>query len=222
MQFLALTENVARTSPSANSFIFLSKRKIMSVSAIILSAGFSSRMGCAKALLNYHGKTFLENICENIPADSIKQLIIVKNPILSFNKISRLKNNKISFAVNPQPENGMLSSFRCGLRALDSLSENVMLCLVDHPAVKKTTYEKLISQAENNKIIIPTYNARRGHPVIFGTDFLTELLTGDCPQGAKSVVRRHQNNVKKIQVDDQGVLLDIDTPAEAKNAGVTL
>ena len=97
-----------------------------------------------------------------------------------------------------------------------------MLCLTDHPAVKAETYKSLIENAKKNKIIIPKYNDRRGHPVIFGADFISELLENDCPEGARSIVRAHSESVKEIYVDDSGILLDIDTPEDAEKAGINI
>ena len=225
--------------------------KNMSLSAIILAAGFSSRMGQPKALLKWKGKTFLENICNNLSCAGVEEIVIVTNssidkecrlmklfqnwqggssqPTLQAWQPSHLHTLTLShpcykrgFVINPNPENGMLSSFRCGLCALESLNTNVMLCLTDHPAVKEDTYKSLIENAKKNKIIIPKYNDRRGHPVIFGADFISELLENDCPEGARSIVRGHLESVKEIYVDDSGIILDIDTPEDAKKAGVEI
>ncbi|MCK5851919.1 nucleotidyltransferase family protein [bacterium] len=201
-------------------------------------------MGRPKALLKWKGKTFLENICENLENADVENIVIVTNK--SIDKECRLMklfqdwqggssqpshlrtfapshpHFKRGFVINPNPENGMLSSFRCGLRTLDSLNTNVMLCLTDHPAVKTETYKILIENAKKNKIIIPKYNDRRGHPVIFGADFISELLEKECPEGARSVVRAHPESVKEIIVDDSGIILDIDTPEDAENAGINI
>ncbi len=119
---------------------------------------------------------------------------------------------------NPRPEDGMLSSFRCGLRKLDSKETNIMLCLVDHPAVELETYKTLCEKAKKNKIIVPVCERIRGHPVIFGADFISELLGMDCPEGAKTVVKAHPESVLEIEVDDKGILMDIDTPEEYEAA----
>ncbi len=222
-------------------------------SAIILTAGKSSRMGQPKALLKWKGKTFLENICHNLSDAGTEEIIIVTNKSLlsdisSFNQNEYPISNNLSrgkrrsgtkypnpkfnslpssqhshiptFAINPHPEQGMLSSFRCGLRALNSLDKNVMLCLTDHPMVKIETYRILFSVAKKNKIIIPKYKNRRGHPVIFGAEFIPELLEKNCPEGARTIVRTHPEAVEEILVEDAGILLDIDTPEDAKKVGV--
>ena len=195
----------------------------MTISTIILAAGASSRMGQPKALLKWKNKTFLENICHNLSDAGTEEIVIVTS--VSIDKKCRLittKNVDIIKVINPHPEQGMLSSFRCGLRALKSSGRNVMLCLTDHPMVEVETYRTLFSAAKKNKIIIPKYKKRRGHPIIFGSDFIPELLEKDCPEGARTIVRAHPEAVEEILVEDAGILLDIDTPEDAKQAGINV
>jgi len=197
------------------------KNYYMSVSTVILAAGASSRMGQPKALLKWKNKTFLENICDNLYQAGTGEIVIVTS--ISIGQKCRLlmtKNADTIFAINPHPEQGMLSSFRCGLHALKSSDKNVMLCLTDHPMVEVKTYRILFSAAKKNKIIIPKYKNRRGHPVIFGADFISELLEKDCPEGARTIVRAHPESVEEILVDDDGILLDIDTSEDAKAVGI--
>ena len=189
----------------------------MYISAIILAAGASSRMGKPKALLKWKGKSFLENICANLDKAGVKNIVVVTNSSInawpSTNKTCPALAG-INWVINPNPELGMLSSFRCGIRKLGSAKHNIMLCLTDHPAVKVETYVKLRENSHKNKIIIPVYKNHRGHPVIFGADFIHELLENECPQGARTVVHSHSNAVNEIPVDDNGILLDIDTPED--------
>ncbi len=144
-------------------------------------------------------------------------------PSSNFNSLPSSQYSHIpTFTINPHPEQGMLSSFRCGLRTLKSSGRNVMLCLTDHPMVEVETYRTLFSAAKKNKIIIPKYKNRRGHPIIFGSDFIPELLEKDCPEGARTIVRAHPEAVEEILVEDAGILLDIDTPEDAKQAGINV
>ena len=184
----------------------------LSISAIVLTAGASSRMGKPKAFLEWNGSTFIEIILSNL-ADIKIPTIVVSNA--SINIFCRLKSTKnVDWAENLRPEDGMLSSFRCGLRKLKSKKTNVMLCLIDHPAVEQETYKKLCNNAKKNKIVVPVYEGRRGHPVIFGADFICELLEKECPEGAKTIVKSHPESVLEIEVDDKGILIDIDTPRD--------
>ncbi len=178
-------------------------------------------MGRPKALLDFHGKTFIEEILNNLAAAAISPILIVTS---GSNDIKcRLQSTiNADWTFNPHPEDGMLSSFRCGIRALGPEKRNIMLCLVDHPAVKLETYKALASRATRDRIVIPVYKGRRGHPVVFGSLFVRDLLEGECAEGARSVIRAHPEAALEVHVDDPGVTLDIDTPDEYEKLGETL
>jgi len=169
-------------------------------------------MGTPKALLPWQTLSFLESIYQNCQAAGISSVVIVTG---FHDSIVRTAHQHLDAAwiKNPTPEHGMLSSIRCGLNALPSQT-SFMLCLVDHPAVQEATYQILIDNARHDKIIIPIYSSRRGHPVIFGADFFPQLQEGDCPEGARSVLRAHPDALHEIPVHDPAILWDIDTPEE--------
>jgi molybdenum cofactor cytidylyltransferase len=190
------------------------------IAAIILAAGYSSRMGRPKALLDWHGHTFLAIVHAGLVNANSAPIVVVIGADSNAIKEAHAGLD-VTWVRNPDPSHGMLSSFRCGLRVLCEQSVmpmGVMLCLVDHPAVAQATYPELARHAAPDAIIIPECNGRRGHPVIFGNQFVDELLAGDCPEGARSVVRAHPGAVQVVPVDDPGVLLDIDTPDEYDRA----
>ncbi|MCX7002267.1 MAG: nucleotidyltransferase family protein [bacterium] len=187
-----------------------------SVCALVLAAGFSTRMGRPKALLDWHGAPFLAQICRTLTAAGMSRIIVVTNA--TNDKECRLQANPadagVVWVINPRPEDGMLSSIRCGLGALGGTRAQVLLCLVDHPGVQAATYRTLAAHAAAGTIVVPTHAGRRGHPTVFGADFIDELRHGACPDGARSVVRAHPDALREIVVDDPLVLADIDTPAD--------
>ena len=88
-----------------------------------------------------------------------------------------------------------------------------MMILSDHPFVQFPTYKNLISQFQKNnhdKILIPKYNSRKGHPVIFSKKYKSELLNGPLDKGAREIVNNNKENVLLISVDDPFILADID------------
>lgn len=184
----------------------------MTPAAIILAAGASSRMGTPKALLHWQNSTFLESIYHRCRIAGITDIVVVTGAASAAIHDSH-QHLKVAWAENPHPEQGMLSSVRCGLQAVPD-DIHIMLCLVDHPAVTIETYRTLITTAAPDRIVIPVHAGRHGHPVIFGTGFLHELRDDDCPDGARTVVRNHPEAIFEMDVDDPGVLWDIDTPEE--------
>ncbi len=187
--------------------------KEIDLCTLVLAAGFSTRMGRPKALLDWHGATFLAQICRALAAAVMPRVIVVTSA--AHDAACRLHTTEnVMCVINPQPEDGMLSSIRCGLRALGSTRAHLMLCLVDHPGVQAATYRALAAHAAADTIVVPTYAGRRGHPTVFGADFLGELRNGACPDGARSIVRAHPDALRAVAVDDPFVLMDIDTPAD--------
>jgi molybdenum cofactor cytidylyltransferase len=108
----------------------------------------------------------------------------------------------------------MITSFQAGIRALGPGLTAAFLFLVDHPLVEPSTIEALAAQAAPDRIVLPTFEGRRGHPVLFGSDVLAEILALPPSQGANVVVRRDTRRIVEVPVADAGVLVDIDTPED--------
>jgi len=189
-----------------------------SVAGLILAAGKSERMGSPKSLLKIHGKTFLEQILQETRHSQLSLTRIVlghgANGILE--TLPQFANQAI---INPEYEQGQLSSLQCGLRNFREMPiEGVMVFLVDHPFVQRDLLDQLIAafSEQRSAIVVPSFRNRRGHPMIFASSLFQELLQAPWEEGAVSVVRRHQDQILHLKVSDPGVLIDIDTP-EAYN-----
>ncbi|MGH9425794.1 MAG: nucleotidyltransferase family protein, partial [Terriglobia bacterium] len=117
--------------------------------------------------------------------------------------------------LNRDYESGQLSSLHCGLKHLSSAQpDGVMVFLIDHPMIHRTLVNQLIETFRRNtsSIVLPSFEHRRGHPMIFGAELFNELLAAPLDQGASSVVRKHSHGILHLEVDEPGVLVDIDTP----------
>jgi CTP:molybdopterin cytidylyltransferase MocA len=187
------------------------------IGAIVLAAGASSRMGHPKAELTIGagGPTFLDAILASLDAAGVAAVRVVVSE-----ESGRRRNGGV---VNPNPAAGMLSSVHCGLRALPSGLDAVVLWPVDHPLVKPATVLAMIAafRAGGAPIVVPTHDGRRGHPVLFAARVVPELFGADASRGAAAVVRAHDDRLE-LAVTDRGVLHDIDTPEDyARLAGAT-
>lgn len=185
------------------------------IAAIILTAGASSRMGQPKACLQWNNTTFLTT-CVNHLRDANCTDIWCITGYFRDEIMSQHSDLPVQWIENPTPEEGMLSSFRCGVKQIAEDFDAVLLCLVDHPAITTETYTAVCSHASAETIIIPVYNGKRGHPTAFGKTFFDEIVHSDCPQGARTIIHKHTDAVREIAVNDPGIHLDIDTPAEYK------
>jgi molybdenum cofactor cytidylyltransferase len=106
---------------------------------------------------------------------------------------------------------------QCGLRAVPPDAQGVLFTLVDHPAVAPETIEALLAGAGQSLLRVPRYQGRRGHPVWFSRDLIPEFLALPSDGAARDVVRSHAAQTEFIDVDDPGILADIDD-AEAYRA----
>jgi molybdenum cofactor cytidylyltransferase len=185
--------------------------------AVVLSAGESSRMGRPKALLPIGDGSFLERIVKSLLATKIEKIVVV----LGHNAAEiekKIRHLPISILVNPDYAQGQLSSLIVALRALESEADvdGILLHLVDHPFLNSTLVNRMMERFYESKklVVVPTYQGRRGHPVIFSRRLFAELLKAPLDQGAKSVVRAHAADTLEIETDDEGITFDIDTPEE--------
>ena len=184
------------------------------IAGLILAAGESSRMGIDKATLTYRGRTFLETIVQTLGEGDIERIVVVLGHHAQ--EIQRqIKVEAAQVVINPDYRSGQTSSLQAGLRSLiaDDL-EAIILCLVDHPAVCAETVRRLVATFRHSgaPVVIPTYQGRRGHPVLIGRQVFHELLDLPTDVGANSVVRRYRPATQFVEVDDEGAVIDVDDP----------
>jgi len=184
------------------------------IAGLILAAGESSRMGTPKATLTYRGRTFLELIVRTLREGGLDRMVVVLGH--QAEDIQRqVEIEPAQVVINPDYRFGQTSSLQVGLRALmaDDL-EAVLLCLVDHPAVCGETVRRIVAAFRQcgAPVVVPTYHARRGHPVLLGRQVFDELLALDCQAGADSVVRKYRPQTQVVEVEDEGVVIDVDDP----------
>jgi len=185
------------------------------IAGILLAAGNSSRMGEPKALLDYKGSTFIDTILNHLQQSGC-------DPVMSIlgnagDMICKCTNvNQYECHSNPSPDKGMLSSLKVAIEKLPQSCDGFILALVDHPAVKESTYSEMIQTARQNpdRIIIPKFFGSNGHPVFFGRRFFNDLMKTPEDEGARLVVHQQMHNVHYLDVEDEGILYDIDTPEE--------
>jgi CTP:molybdopterin cytidylyltransferase MocA len=187
------------------------------LAAVILSGGASSRMGSPKALLPYHGRPFLEHLLEiAIHPEIGARRVVLGADAESIAKAIPLKAHEM--IINSQWEKGQLSSIQAAVRKLPAGTEGMLLLLIDHPLISSALVGELIAQFHKSKksIVLPVYEGRRGHPVIFSASLYPELLRAPVETGARAVVWAHADEVEEVPTNEEGCVLNLNNP-EALN-----
>lgn len=184
------------------------------LAAVILAGGESRRMGSPKALLPYQGRPFLQHLLD-----------VTTHPKIACRRIVLGAHNEIitrsvpldpgEVVLNPDWRKGQLSSIHAALLSLPiGATDGMLLCPVDHPLVSVDLISKLIDAFYSAKplIVLPVYNGRRGHPLIFSAALYPELLDAPLDLGARAVVWAHKNEILEVPTIEEGVILNLNDP----------
>ena len=185
------------------------------IAAVVLAAGRSSRMGAANKLLaDVDGVPMVRRAVDAALASSAKPVVVVTGN--EQGKVqAALRGCKATFVHNSGFADGMSTSLRAGLAALPDRTDGVLICLGDMPLVTPAVLDRLIAAfnpREGRAICVPTWNGKRGNPVLWDRRFFAEIaaLSGDV--GAKHLIGEHADLVAEVPMPDDAVLTDIDTP----------
>ncbi|MDO8733865.1 MAG: nucleotidyltransferase family protein [Elusimicrobiota bacterium] len=201
----------------------------LSITGIILAAGSGVRLGGkVKALLKTGSKTFIERIILNFRKCKIKNIIVVlgyKAAIVKkYLKEKKIINGQMSINVfvNRNYKSQQLTSLKLAIKNLSKNCAGIIFTPVDHPLVKLTTYKKLLSafQKDKNKICLPSYNYRKGHPAIFPKEIFEKILTEKLFAGARDLIEKYPEKVKYVVVHDPGTVNDFDSMVDFQKYGL--
>ena len=183
------------------------------LAAVILSGGASSRMGSPKALLAYQGRPFLEHLLEVTVHPQIgPRRVVLGADAEPIAKAINLKAEEI--VINAEWEKGQLTSVQAALRSLPAGTDGILLCLIDHPLISAVLIQELIERfyKSGKPIVLPIYEGRRGHPLIFAASLYDELLRAPLETGARAVVWAHSREVEEVRTNEEGCVLNLNDP----------
>lgn len=186
--------------------------------AIILAAGFSTRMGQCKASLPWHeGQTLLSYQVNQFCQVGV-QPIVVLGGHNAYAQGTRLSSCAV--AINPDPSQGKVSSILTGLSQLPEQWDALFIASVDQPR-PASVYQHLLDAFEHSRapITLPTYGQRTGHPALFARDLLPQLKAiREETCGLRQVVQDHRNAVDYVSMNAPIVLTDLNTPTLYRDA----
>lgn len=186
------------------------------ISAIILAAGFSSRMKVFKPLLRIGEKTFAEHAIGLFKRAGIGDIVTVVGH-LSEKLIPVVKEASSRYVINDNYHDGMYSSIQTGVNALKHSCDAFFLLPVDIPLVLPTTIRRLSNAFCKNSLSMvcyPQFQSRRGHPPLINSKLIDEILSYSGQGGLREFLRRHENLAISIPVEDPFIRLDADTPKD--------
>jgi CTP:molybdopterin cytidylyltransferase MocA len=185
------------------------------ICGIILAAGESSRMKSPKALLKIGDETFVERIISTMHRAGIAEIIVITG--FHHDQIDQaLKQRKdIRVVYNDRYSLGQFSSLRAGVRALPDGVSAILVWPVDLPLVQDQTAMRVKEeQGSPNAAAIPVFNGRKGHPVLYRREVLHAIQSMDDTHTGKELQNLFAGKISYVEVNDEAILLDIDTPEE--------
>ena len=182
------------------------------MSSILLAAGESKRMGKPKELMPFGQSSIVEQTIDNLLGSAVNEVIVVIGHRAE-EVIRLIATRPVKLAVNPNYEQGMSTSIIAGLNLVDSQAQAIMLALGDQPAIDRQTINRLIKAfyTHDKGIAIPTYQGRRGHPIIFAVKYKEKLLELKGDIGGRQIVKDHPDDILEVAVNSESILTDIDT-----------
>jgi molybdenum cofactor cytidylyltransferase len=185
------------------------------LAALILAAGYSSRMGRFKALLPMGGTSTIERIVTTFRQAGISRVgTIIGHEATQLEPL--LHRLDVAAIHNPNYSSGMYSSVQAGLAALPANVEACFLLPVDIPLVRPASIATLAARyaKERPAVVYPLFSGQRGHPPLIARSLFGEILAGDGEGGLRALLQRHQSSAAEVEVIDEGILLDMDTPED--------
>jgi len=188
------------------------------ISSILLAAGQSKRMsGENKLIKSVKGIPLIKCALNNILKSHVNEIIIVLG--YQNETIEKLidKSSRIKFVFNSNFESGIASSIKEGIKKLSKKTDSFFISLGDMPSINYDTYNQLIKCNKNKKAIVPMFKGQQGNPVLFPKSFEEKLLSIQGDSGAKKILEINKKEVLYLEINDPGIIRDLDVPNDFNN-----
>ena len=209
-----LKETAARSQPRRGSRE-PGPARAPNVSALVLAAGRSTRMGPVNKLLApLGGRPMVRAVADELVGSSVRPVVIVTGH--EAERVDEaLAGAGVRLVHNPEYRQGLSGSIRAGIEALPESSEAAVICLGDMPLVTSAHVDRLVAAfdpAEGREICVPVFEGKRGNPVLFARRFFDEIAAVRGDVGARHLIGEYEEYVCEVVMDDRAVLVDVDSP----------
>ena len=207
--------------------------KLPHITGILLAAGLSTRMGQPKQLLPFGENTIVETVVNNMINSKFSKVVAVLGHYADQIQ-DRLNKYPVTTVVNPNYREGMLTSAQVGIKSLNLANDGNLLkgsersdyiafsiMLVDQPFITSELIDAVINAYTHSEkgIVLPSYQYRRGHPVIFHHKYANDILALDADSdGVRSLYKTHNKDIHYVNIDTDAVLRDIDYRVDYEKA----
>ena len=190
------------------------------VSAIILAAGESTRMGRLKALLPWQGRTLIEYQMESLREAGADQVVVVVGHRWEEVEAPARGRPGVETAINPDYRQGKTTSIKAGLSRVSPSAQAIIVLAVDQPRPVSILKSLIDVHLERGSLITcPEHGGHRGHPFIFSAGLMPELMgITEEGQGLREVVDRHRADTYRLAVDNPIVNADMNSPEDLEEA----
>ncbi len=182
----------------------------MNISAVILAAGKSVRMGQQKMLLPWGSTTVLGKVIQTLQAVGAGDIVVVTNSKIA----PQVTSYGVRVTLNDEGE--MLESVQVGLQAQKSSAEATLICLGDQPQVEEENVRKVCEGflQSKSRLVVPSYQMRRGHPWLIARELWDEILRLRQPESMRDFLNAHKGEIHYVECDSPSALQDLDTPSD--------
>ncbi len=185
------------------------------ITAIILAAGESKRMGQPKMLMPWGKSTVLQTVISTVQSAGITDILVVTGG--GRQQVEMLIGKTVQTIFNENYEKGeMLSSIQAGLTAKMREASAALICLGDQPQVRERTVRSVCDAFLKSKsqIVVPSYEMQRGHPWLVARPLWEELLEMKSPRTPRDFLKKHARKINYVNVDTPSIIEDLDTPED--------
>jgi molybdenum cofactor cytidylyltransferase len=190
---------------------------VTAVAGILLAAGESRRMGGTNKLgLPIEGEPLLHRAARRLVESRLNEVVVVLGH--DAERTERLLQDlQVRMVRNSAYAEGQMSSVHCGLAALVQPADGVMICLADQPLLTSADVDFVIEAFDRRtrgSILVPTYQGRRGNPIIIAVEHREEILNGERNLGCKRLIERNPHLVETVAMTDDHTVFDLDYPED--------